>query len=267
MYKLIATDMDGTLLTSDKKISKENREYIIKAQEKGVKFALASGRVDEAMTPFIKELQMDKFGGYILAYNGSKIIDCKNNEVIFSQPITKADIEFLLKKADEFDIAIVTYIDETLYSTKHHEYVNVESDITGFPVKIFNGIDDIKVDTVGKCMFIGDIDKVKKLLDHLQETCSDRFFTCLSDPHFLEVLHKDVSKGTSLSKLANILKINKEKIIACGDSYNDIELLKAAGLAVAAGNAVEDIKNISNYVSKNHNEHILADVIKKYILK
>ncbi len=266
MYKLIATDMDGTLLTTDKKISDENIKYIIKAQEKGVKFVLASGRVDEAMTKFIDQLQMNKYGGYILAYNGAKIIDCKNNEIVFSQTITKKDIEFLMQIAKEFNIALVTYIDETLYSTKHHEYVDVEAKICDFPIKIFNKIDEIKVDFVSKCMFIGDTKDTKNLLSFLQKTESHRFFTCLSDPHFLEVLHKDVNKGIALSKLTSLLNIDKKDTIACGDSYNDIELLKAAGLAVSAENGVEDIKKIANYVSKNHNEHILADVIKTYIL-
>ncbi|WP_067140282.1 Cof-type HAD-IIB family hydrolase [Oceanivirga salmonicida] len=266
MYKLIATDMDGTLLTSDKKISKENKESIIKAQENGVTFVLASGRIDEAMIPFAKELQMDKFGGYILSYNGSKIINCKTNDIVFSQPLTKQDIEYLLEISKKFDIAVVTYIDKILYSTKHHEYVDIESKITGFPIKIFDNIDEIKVDTVGKCMFIGDTDKTKELLLYLQEKDNNRFFTTLSDPHFLEVLHKNVNKGNSLLQLGNILGIKQKNIIACGDSYNDIELLKSAGLAIAADNAVKDIKAISNYISKNNNEHILEDIIKKYVL-
>ena len=97
-YKLIATDMDGTLLDEEHGITKENIEAIVKVQrEKGVKFVLASGRPSYAMLEYAKELQMDKYEGYVLAFNGGELIDMKTNEVIFHEGLEKKDIENVYK--------------------------------------------------------------------------------------------------------------------------------------------------------------------------
>lgn len=264
MYKLIVTDMDGTLLNSEKKVGQKNLDYILKAQEKGLKFVLASGRVEEAMLPIAKELQMDKYEGYVLSYNGARIIDCKTNEIIYDRALTKKDIEYLYTLSNKFNIALVTYINKELFYNKEHKYVDIEEKITGFKKRLYKDTSEINTNKVGKCMFIGDTEKTKKLLEYITKKDSDKYFATLSDPHFLEILHKDVSKGRSLKKLADILNIDIKDTIACGDSYNDIDMLEVAGLSVAAFNGVDDVKRISDYISVSNNDGVLADVIEKY---
>lgn len=266
MYKIIATDMDGTLINSERKISQNNIEMIIKAQEKGVKFVLASGRVEEAMINQAKQLQMDKYGGYILSYNGSRIIDCSTNKMIYEASITKEDIKELFKLSNEYNISLVTYIDGLLYYNKEHKHVDVESLITTFKKHKYESLDDIKPETVGKCMFIGDVDELQKLQLMMQEKYKDRFYITLSSPYFLEILNVNVSKGKSLKKLCDILNIDIKDSIACGDSYNDYDMLEVAGLSVAAKNGVEKILKLADYVSVTNDEGVLADVINKYIL-
>ncbi|VWL85726.1 Cof-type HAD-IIB family hydrolase [Oceanivirga miroungae] len=267
MYKLIATDMDGTLVNSKREISQNNIDMIIKAQkEKGVKFVLASGRVEEAMINQAKLLKLDQYGGYILSYNGSRIIECKSNEVIYNKSISRDEIKELLEISNKYDVALVTYIDGLLYYNKEHKYVDEEEKITTFTKHKYETIDDIKVSTVGKCMFIGDVDKLAKLMEYLKGIYKDKFYITLSSPYFLEILNKDVSKGRSLKKLCEILGIDIKDMIACGDSYNDSDMLEVAGLSVAAKNAVQDIKDIADYVSVTNDEGVLADVINKYVI-
>jgi len=116
-YKLIATDMDGTLLDEEHGITKENVEAIIKVQrEKGVKFVLASGRPSYAMLEYAKELQMDKYEGYVLAFNGGELIDMKTNEVIFHEGLRKNDIENVYKVSKEI---------------KHNGLSNIGKSLTG----------------------------------------------------------------------------------------------------------------------------------------
>ena len=128
-YKLIATDMDGTLLDEEHNITKENIEAIIKVQkEKGVKFVLASGRPSYAMLDYAKELQMDKYEGYVLAFNGGELIDMKTNEVIFHEGLEKKDIENVYKVSKEINVPMILYVGDTIYGTEATDGVMYEAD-------------------------------------------------------------------------------------------------------------------------------------------
>lgn len=265
MYKLIATDMDDTLLTSQKNISKENQESIMQAQEKGVKFVLASGRPTFAMNSFANQLKLDKFGGYVLSYNGACITDCKTGKNIFSLGLNETDIFFLFNKADEYDVSILTYNDDVILYNKYTEYVDLEIECTNFKSKKITDLSLLDFTKTMKCMIVANPEKIKEIYIKLKELVGDKYYLAISNPHFLEIANININKGKTLKYLCDILSIDSSEIIACGDSYNDIDMLKFAGLSVAADNACDDIKKICKYVSVNHNENILEDVIKKYI--
>ncbi|WP_082680456.1 Cof-type HAD-IIB family hydrolase [Caviibacter abscessus] len=265
MYKLIATDMDDTLLTSQKNISPENMKSIIKAQEKGIKFVLASGRPTFAMNDFANQLQLEKFGGYIISYNGAAITDCKTNETIFSLGLNKEDIFFLFDKANEYNVSIITYNDDVILYNKYTEYIDLEVECTNFKTKQILDLSSIDFTKTMKCMIIAHPEKIKELYLKLKTIVGDKYYLSISNPHFLEITNINVNKGNTIKYLCDILNIDASEIIACGDSYNDLDMLKLAGLSVAAGNALDDIKKICKYVSVNHNENILEDVIKKYL--
>lgn len=265
MYKLIATDMDDTLLTSQKNISIENKKSIIHAQEKGVKFVLASGRPTFAMTDFAKELQLDKFGGYILSYNGASITDCKNNKNIFSLGLNKEDITFFFKKADEYDVSILTYNDDVILYNKYTKYVDLEVVCTNFKTKQISDLSMLDFNKTMKCMMVASPEKIKELYIKLKDLVGNKYYLAISNPHFLEIANLNINKGKALQYLCDLLGIDNSEIIACGDSYNDVDMLKIAGLSVAADNAADDIKKMCSYISVNHDKNILEDVIKKYI--
>lgn len=266
MYKLIATDMDGTLLTSKSTISIENEKAIINLQKKGCKFVLASGRPIEAMKKFSKQLKMDKYEGYIVAFNGSQILDCKTNETVYSIPLSKDDIKYIYEKSKELEVTLITYVNENIYASEINEFTNIEVSITGMGVVKINDINDILDKKIMKFMFVSSPDKIKKCLEYMKKQVGDKYFLAISNPHFLEIANVDANKGKSLEQLSKILKIDLKDIIACGDSYNDIEMLKIAGLSVAAKNAPKDIQNICKYVSVTNDEDILKDVINKFIV-
>ena len=125
MYKLIATDMDGTLLNSNSHISKQNEDAIINAQEKGVVFVLASGRPTPAMIPFVSQLKLDKLNGYLISYNGASITRCSDNKNIFSLGLNEEDIRLWLDIASKNAVSLVTYVDDIIYCSKHTKYVDI----------------------------------------------------------------------------------------------------------------------------------------------
>ena len=116
-YKLIATDMDDTLLNESQEISAGNEKAIVKAQKNGVKFVLASGRPSFAMFEYAKKLQMDKFEGYILAFNGGELIDSKNNEIVFEQGLDKNDIKTVYNAAKKLNLTMLLYRNDTVFAT------------------------------------------------------------------------------------------------------------------------------------------------------
>ncbi|CAM3134775.1 Cof-type HAD-IIB family hydrolase [Streptobacillus felis] len=265
--KLIATDMDGTLLNSEHLIPEINKEYIIKIQEEGHVFVLASGRPTFAMVEQSKELRMDEFGGYIISYNGGEILECKTSKRIYSLSIDKKEVLEIYDYALKNNLSILIYSQGRLFANEVNEYTIVEAEITNAKIELINDFKDVDLDNVSKCMLLSNPDSLieheKKLkASHL----TDKLFFARSLPIFLEIVNKDVDKGKTLNKLMEILNIDKENTISAGDSYNDIPLLEVSSLKVVPSNAKPELKEMADYVGVSNEEGILADLIKKFIL-
>lgn len=266
MYKIIATDMDGTLLNSRNLISNENREAIIKAQEKGCKIVLASGRPIAAMKIFEKELKLAEYESYLIGFNGGQIIDCKTRETVFSLGLKENDIRYLFEKAEEYGVNVLTYNGGTILAKYDDEFARIEARYTNFPIKVIQSLDELDYTKTIKCMFVAEPVKIRECLEKLKKERKDKYFMSISDPHFLEICDINVNKGTAIKKLCEKLNIDLKYLITCGDSYNDKEMLEISGLSVAAANANEDIRKLCTYTSVTNDEHILKDVIDKFII-
>lgn len=267
-YKLIATDMDGTLLDEEHGITKENVEAIVKVQrEKGVKFVLASGRPSYAMFEYAKELQMDKYEGYVLAFNGGELIDMKTNEVIFHEGLDKQDIENVYKVSKEINVPMILYVGDTIYGTEATEGVMYEADQCKMKFQKFDSLEELEkkgIDKTTKCMIIGTPEEVLMAEKHMNKVHGNDYFIAISKPIFLEIANKNVDKGKTLKKLGEIENIKPEEMIAVGDSANDKPLLELVGMPVAVENAIPEIKSISKFISTSNVEHGLKTVIEKF---
>lgn len=264
-YKIIATDMDKTLLNENHKIGEKSIKAIVKAQKEGVVFILASGRPTTAMKKYAKELEMTENNGYIISYNGAKITRCKDWMVLFQKGLLIKDLEYLFNFAKENDTSIVTYIDGIIYAYNRNKYTEIEKDYTGFSIVDINSPKDLKVSEVMKCIIIDEEEKIKKLHYKFNTENKEKYFSTISDPHFLEITNIKVNKGKTLKFLCDLIGVKMENVIACGDSYNDISMLKEAGLAIAPENANKDIKKICDDVLTDHKNDFMKDVINKYI--
>ena len=266
-YKLIATDMDGTLLNEKHEITKENAEAIIQVQKKGIKFVLASGRPSFAMIGYAKELQMDKLGGYILAFNGGELIDLKNDKVIFHEGLDKKDIEEIYSVSKKLKIPMILYAGDTIYGSEDTEGVRFEASQCKMKFKKFDSLKELDkkgITQTTKCMFIGKPEEVKNAEKYMKEVHGNDYFIAISNPIFLEIANKNVNKGKTLKKLSEIENIKLEEIIAVGDSGNDKPLLEIAGMPVAVENAIPEVKEISKFISTSYENHALKTVIEKF---
>ena len=164
-YKLIATDMDGTLLNDEHFTSAGNIEAIKEIQKKGVKFVLASGRPSFAMFEYAKELEMARYGGYVLAFNGGQLIDMKDGKMIFHEGLDWEDIRKIYELSCEIEIPMVLYGDDTVYASKDTENTRFEAKLCGMKFTEFGSLEELKgygIDKTTKSMLISDPETVKK---------------------------------------------------------------------------------------------------------
>jgi len=265
-YKMLVMDMDDTLLRDDQTISKRNLEAIKKAQEKGVRVVLASGRPTFAMKECVKQLELDKYNSHILSYNGAVIIDCKSDTIIFEKSLTKEMAHKLYDLSKEYNVDIHTYVNDDIITENSNQYTEVEANITGMKIRT---IDDFKKAVKGnviKVLMLENPEYLKKVEAKLKDTIKDTMNMTISKPFFLEFMDKGIDKATSLERLMNKFGIKKEEVIAMGDSYNDLGMIKFAGLGVCVENAPEDMKKQADYVTKSNMEDGVAHTIEKFIL-
>ena len=267
-YKLIALDIDGTLMNSKKEITPRTRHALLEAQKQGKKIILASGRHPVGIYSIAKDLMLDRFGGYIMAFNGGKIINCATGETVVSKlfPLEYlADIVGVLK---ESNITINTYDDKKIIAdNKVNDYTNVEKDILKTDMVVVDDfVSAVKFD-INKLLLAGEpyeLDKYKEILSNRYDGLLDIY---KSAPYFLEIMPFGVTKGSMLPLLLNKVGVMREELAAFGDNYNDMTMIGYAGFGVCMANGENDVKKIADYVCESNDDDGIAKTFEKYILR
>ena len=265
--KILVLDIDGTLTNSKKEITPATLDALIHIQEMGHSVMLASGRPTPGMKRYAEELRLADFGGYLLSFNGGKIVNCKTGEIVYQKTLPRELISELHAFAKENDCGIITYDgNQVLSGTRMDEYIELETRINGMPVtEIDNFVEYIDFD-VNKCLMTAPGEKAEKMVEMLQEKYAGRLSVYRSEPFFIEVMPENVDKATTLDRMLSIVGLNREDTICCGDGYNDLTMISYAGIGVAMGNAREEVKQAADYVTKSNDEDGLVEVIEKFIL-
>jgi Cof subfamily protein (haloacid dehalogenase superfamily) len=265
-YKMVVLDLDDTLLRDDHTISPRTKKALMDAQEAGVKVVLASGRPTYAMIDIAKELELDAFGSFILSFNGAKIMNFKTKEEVFSSTLSPETIHNLYRISKEEGVWIHTYVEDTIVTEENNRFTEVEAHITGMPIEEVPSFVDAVTEPVVKALMLEEPEKLAAVETKLQQTLAGELNVARSKPFFLEFTEAGVDKGTSLHQLINQLGIKQEEVIAMGDSYNDLAMIRFAGLGVAMGNAPDDIKEIANHVTDTNMNDGVAKVVESFIL-
>lgn len=265
-YKLFALDIDGTLVGSDHKILPETREVLVAAQKKGLKVVLASGRPTPGMMALSQALELEKHGGFVLSYNGGRITNMQTGEVVHEQFLTPSEAHEVYDLAKSLGVNMMAYDGNDILTVDHDEYIQLESDINEMPLKEIKDFKAAVVNNTIKTLTTGGPERIAEVEQVYLEKFGDRFSICRSMPFFLEVMPQGINKAASLGKLLDSLGLTREDLAACGDGFNDIEMIRFAGLGVAMDNAVEEVKAVANYVTKSNDDNGIVDVVKKFIL-
>ena len=288
MYKLIAIDLDGTLLNSYGEITNKNKEAIKYALDKGVEVVLASGRDPKTMEKISLELGIQN---YLIAGNGANIYNIKSKENIYENFIAKEKALKLIKICKQNSIFLNVYtnigiITESLnYNVKvfnnennykpNDKRTNIEivSDIYDYVQK--NNMDILKIIVCdeSRIIFNNIIEKIKKIkgvevldVEHMSKkiirTGTEEYKI---EYFYTEVTNKNANKWEAIEYLSEKLKIKKDEIICIGDNMNDFKMIEKAGVGVAMKNSALEKQNIADYITEDNNSDGVGNAIYKYI--
>ena len=266
-YKIIFLDIDGTLTDSRKLITENTRRTLMKASDNGLIIAIASGRPEPGLAYAAGELELSSRGGYILPFNGGLIKNVSTGEIISSNTISREALETAYSVAEEFGIGIITYKEgDIIAAHRRDQYIDLESRINGMPIRITdNFLEDIAHAPV-KCLLTGDPEIAEKAEKRLAELLSGKANVFRSEPFFVEVVPNGIDKAESIKALIGRLDITREEVIACGDGFNDVSMIKYAGLGVAMSNGCDAAKEAADYIAPSNDEDGIVDVIEKFVL-
>lgn len=264
-YKILVLDLDGTLTNTQKEITPYTRETLIRAQEQGLKIVLASGRPTYGIVPLAEELRLGDFEGYILSYNGGQIIDWKTRELMYENVLDPQVYPYLYECAHNNGFVILSYKDEDIVSedagnpyVQHEAFLNKMSSIT---VPSFLDVIDFPV---AKCLIVGEPVPLAKLEIKMKKDLDGKMNVFRSEPFFLELVPNGIDKARSLAVLLDELNMKPEDMIAVGDGFNDLSMIKFAGLGVAMANAQEVVKEEADYITLSNEEDGVAAVVNKF---
>lgn len=266
-YKLLVMDIDGTLTNSQKKVTEKTKSSILKIQQQGITVAIASGRPTPGIKAIADELELSRYGGFVLSYNGAKIINCQSNESVYNSVLPQEFLPEIYDFAVEHSLGIITYENSGIVSGNGvNKYVELEARITGLPIKEVDNFAQYVDFDVNKCLLSADGDYLATVEPVMKEKFGDRLNIFRSEPFFLEVMPQGIDKANSLKHLLQHLNLTKDEMICCGDGFNDLSMIQYAGLGVAMENAQQCVKDAADFITLSNDDDGVAYVIERFIL-
>lgn len=268
-YKLIALDLDDTLLTTQKTISEHNKMAIRKALDRGIKVVLCSGRTHNAVIKFAKELNIYGENQYMIT-NGGAIIENMNGKIIYQEMMS-----------NEFYREFVDFVKEhklhyNVVDNQGNTYTSSDSWLDKYTImqafENANGLylkdpDDLTSNfEIVKAIINGDAAELDSISDMVHTRFDQQYFVVRTGVGFLEIFPKHVNKGTAIQALVKKLKINLSDVIAMGDRDNDLPMLKIVGKGIAMGNALPEVKSAADFVTTDNNHSGVGIAIEKFAL-
>lgn len=259
--KLVACDIDGTLINKDNLLSEKVIDAVQKATAKGVRFCIATGRMFCSAQIFAKQLGLDT---PIISYNGSLVKNAKSEEVYYSVCLDIDVAREVLKLCKENSWHTQKYLNDKLYVKDTNNIAKIYSDKINVPLNL-EGDEFYEItDSPNKLMVIVEPSEQKQVIDELSKRFKGRLHVTSSNNRFIELLQSGVNKGIALKRLGELFNISPSEIMACGDSYNDLEMLDFAGVSVVTANADDQVKTYADFITTSCNEDGVAVALEQF---
>lgn len=251
--RLIAVDLDGTLLNDSKEISDQNLRAFAELERQGVRVVIASARPPRAVRAIYRQLNLKTWQ---INYNGAMIWDEPTKQVVHHQPMPGSLVREIVDLARDYydELLVSCEILDRWYTDRNDNSYTTE---TGklFPPDVVCDLGEICARPVTKLMLLGDPQTVAKTENLLTKRFEDRVQIVSSDDHLIQIMAKNAGKAAALGRVAEHYQIPLEQVMAIGDALNDVGMLSLAGVGVAMGNAHALVKDCADWVAPNNNDH------------
>lgn len=261
--KLVAVDLDDTLLTRDFQLADHVREAVAAARDSGVLFTISTGRMYSSAVPFARKLEIDL---PLITYQGALVKNSFSGEVLLDLPLPLQYAREIIAHIHPLGYHINGYLDDRLLVERDTPEGRRYAGIAGVEAHVVGDLLDYLDRDPTKVLVIADEPRLDKLLAELTPVYGGKIHMVKSKPHFLEFSHLNANKGHALAFLAAYFGVRREEIMAVGDSYNDLEMLEYAGLGVVVANARDDVKAKADYVASLPNGDGVVEALKKFVL-
>lgn len=271
MIKLMAIDLDGTLLNGQKRISARNIETLKQAKEHGVKIVICTGRPLASVMPYLETLDLLDEGDYAVTFNGGMVQKNHSGERILNHHFSVADIEKMAKEMAQHDLPLDVISGQKVFHvqptpkerTSIYHTMNPNMDFHHLIVSDF----DEKAEYNKMVVAVEDQEFLDQKIESLSEEIKSQYNFVKSRPNLLEILHKEVSKANALEKLGEYLDIQLDEMMALGDEENDLSMIQAVGLGVAMGNAVPEVKVLAQHITDTNEADGVAKAVEQFVLE
>lgn len=267
-HKVLVLDIDGTLTNSKKEITDATKKALYAMQAAGNTLVIASGRPTAGIEPIAAKCKLAEYGGYVISYNGARIVRCSTGEILYNHTLPQQFIPQIFEIAKAKGVGMITYDpqDNLIAGTKTDPYMELEARINH---RAIHQVDDflgaIKF-PVNKCLISGAPEVLASLTKELQKRYYGVLNIYRSEPFFLEIMPPLVDKAHALERLLPSLGMNRNECICCGDGYNDITMLQYAGIGVAMANAQQEVREAADIITLSNDDNGLVPVIVTYFL-
>lgn len=268
MIKLVAIDMDGTLLNSKKELLEETKQYFkeFHTKETETLLVLCTGRPETGIRPYLKDLGYLEENHYIISQNGANIYESQTGNRLMDAFVDSEKIQKWIEFGKKHGVSVMGAGVDYYYSIDEDptEWMEFDVKIVNGSIKRITKEESLSTDFY-KLLLLGDEEQLNEFETLIPKEWRDEFYVVRSQKYLVEVLTKVVNKAFGLEKLAAKLNIKPSEIAAIGDAANDIEMLKYAGLAIAMGNASEEVKSLSDIVTDTNENNGVIKAIDKLI--
>jgi Cof subfamily protein (haloacid dehalogenase superfamily) len=262
-YRLVAIDLDDTLLNKDLKISPRTKANIIAARQLGTQITLATGRMFRSALPYAEQLGLDI---PLITYQGALVKNSSSGEVLYHRPVPPELVRPVAERVRSYGYHLQMYFEDHLCMEKLTPEGQDYVDLAGVEVTLVSDLLCACPEPTKILISNYDEGRLDRLAEVLQAEFGQKLYITKSKPYYLELLHPEATKGKALKVLADHFGIPQEAVIAIGDSFNDVDMIRFAGVGVVMGNAREEIKAEADYVTRSNEDDGVAEVLEKFIL-